>query len=58
MSTIFPVDHHATFQGWAEENAAGWTASRGWSSRKSVGFILISALASWVLVLSPLLLFT
>ena len=54
MSTILPVDHHATFQGWAANKSENKEKPRGWSSRRSVGFILISALAAWVLVLSPL----
>ena len=57
MSRIFPVDHHATFQGWAAENSVNKAKASGWSSQRSVGFILISALASWVLILSPLFLF-
>jgi len=56
MSTIFPVDHHATFQGWGADNTESKAKPSEWSNRRSVGFILISALASWVLVLSPLFL--
>jgi hypothetical protein len=52
MATIFPVDHHATFQRWAPENSESKNKPPAWSSRRSVGFILISSLASWILVLS------
>ena len=56
MSTIFPVDHHATFHGWTDE-AAEETANTGeWTHRRSVGFILALALVSWILVLSPFIL--
>ena len=55
MSTIFSVDHHATFQGWSADYTENKAKTSEWSSRRSVGFILISALASWVLVLSPIL---
>ena len=57
MSTIFPVDHHATFQELDADNSDSKVKSSAWSTRQSVGFILISALASWVLVLSPFFLF-
>jgi hypothetical protein len=56
MSTIFPVDHYATFQGWGDDNSESRAKSSAWSSRRSVGFIMISALASWILVLSPFIL--
>jgi hypothetical protein len=56
MSTIFPVDHHATFQGWTGEAAEETAKTDEWSRRRSVGFILALALASWILVLSPVML--
>ena len=52
MATIFPVDHHATFQRWAPENSDSRSKAPAWSSRRSIGFFLISALASWIFVLS------
>ena len=57
MSTILPIDHHATFQGWSAVESESKAQIAAWSSRRSVGFILILALASWVLVLSPFILF-
>ena len=56
MSTIFPVDHHASFEGLSSANAEDKADQAEWSSRRSAGFILIAALASWILVLSPFLL--
>lgn len=56
MSVIVPAEHHATFAGW-ETNDSNWnTEKRSWSRRRQVGFILVSALVSWVLVLSPFVL--
>ena len=57
MSTIFPVDHHATFLGWGADKSESKAKPSQWSRRRSVGFILITALASWVVILSPLFLF-
>ena len=56
MSTIFPIDHHATFHGMNSDITARGEVTPEWSSRQRVGFILISALASWIFVLSPFLL--
>lgn len=56
MSVILPVDHHATFAGWGREKAGRKNGAAPWSSRKRVGFMLISALVSWILVLSPFVL--
>ena len=57
MATFLPVDHHATFKGWVADKSENKAEACEWSSRRSVSFILISALASWVLVLSPFFLF-
>lgn len=54
MSPISPADHHATFAGWS--TARGKADEHSWSGRRQVGFFVISALASWILVLSPFLL--
>lgn len=54
MSTILPIDHHASFEGWVSDNSNEKPKAPAWSNRRSVGFILVCALASWVLVLSPL----
>ena len=54
MSVLIPADHHATFAGWTTERRKG--SEDSWSSRKRMGFFLASALASWILVLSPFLL--
>jgi hypothetical protein len=57
MSTsLFTVDHHATFQGWSTDNAEAQSKASDWSSRRSVGFIVASALASWILLLTPFVL--
>lgn len=56
MSVFVPADHHATFAGWESNIIDKKPASRGWSRRRQVGFILISALASWILILSPFVL--
>lgn len=54
MSVILPVDHHATFAGWTGERPQG--RRKSWSGRRRVGVFLVTALASWILVLSPFLL--
>ena len=54
MSVIMPVDHQATFAGLAADRPK--PADRSWSGRRQVGVFLVTALASWVLVLSPFLL--
>lgn len=56
MSVILPVDHHATFAGWAGEKTARKDGAASWSGRRRVGVFLVTALASWILVLSPFLL--
>ena len=56
MSVILPVSHHATFSGWAPEKTDRKHAAAPWSSRRRLGFIVVSALASWILVLSPFVL--
>lgn len=53
MSVIVPADHHATFAGWHPTKSNTKSRKSAWSRRRQVGFILVSALASWVLVLSP-----
>ena len=57
MAEILPVDHHATFAGWNADNTRFKNESKPWSTRKRVGFIVVSALTSWIFVLSPFLLF-
>lgn len=56
MSVIVPTDHHATFAGWETEKTDTKSYKTDWSRRRQVGFILVSALASWILVLSPFVL--
>ena len=53
MSVIIPADHHATFAGWAASKPRGEDKAPQWSSRRRIGFIVLSALASWTLVLAP-----
>ena len=56
MSVFMPADHHATFDGWSTKKSQG--ERNRWSSRKRVAFLALSMIASWLLVLSPLVLFS
>lgn len=50
----FPVDHHSNFSGYLE--ATSDDDARPWPVRRRLGIFVIIALASWIVVLSPLLL--
>lgn len=56
MSVMLPVDHHATFAGCIRGKTSQKDDGAPWSSRRRLGFIVIAALASWILVLSPFVL--
>ena len=57
MSVILPADHHATFAGWDAEKAQREVGENRWSSRKRMALLVLCMLASWLLVLSPFILF-
>jgi hypothetical protein len=56
MPVYFPVDHHSDFSGYRGNAARAGAPLRPWPVRRRVGVFIIIALASWIVVLSPLLL--
>ena len=58
MSVILPADHHATFDGWTRSNSQDAEKQKDWSSRQRIGFLILCTIASWLVVLSPFLLFS
>ena len=55
LPVYYPVDHHSNFSGFLENRVAAEEA-RPWPVRRRLGVFVIIALASWIVVLSPLLL--
>lgn len=54
--TLWP-DHHADYAGWKRPIDETDYAAQ-WSPRKKAGYFLALAVISWILFLSPLLLFS
>jgi hypothetical protein len=57
MPGFMPVDHHADFAGWGEQNGKELTRGRRWSGLLHALCFLGLCAASWLLVIGPFILF-
>ena len=57
MPGFMPVEHHADFAGWAEQDPQELTKGRRWAGLLQALFFLGLCAASWLVVISPFVLF-
>ena len=56
LPVYYPVDHRSNFSGYRGDAARAGACLRPWPVRRRLGLFVVIALASWIVVLSPLLL--